>query len=148
MLLVDKEKRSVFFDRTTLKAYCKRKFFSISSSDEDKAEWTLMSNHKLWKSFRSDVRDWCLENWVDWEYENPDWFKTVNTLYSIPVDFIPNLDALEKKRESQKRRTSVGVQMRRASVRFPSIYGNAKVKQQNSSKLGSMKMRRVISVAK
>ena len=113
---------------------------SLESSDENKAEWTLMTNPNVWRSFRSDVRDWCLENWVDWEYDAPSWFKIIDGHYRVPPDFIPKLDALDKKRDTHKRRSSMSVRMgaKRATVKFPSIYNKAEAEAKD---IGSVKFK-------
>ena len=100
-----------------------------------------MTNPKVWKSFRSDVRDWCLENWVDWEYDKPSWFRIVDSHYRVPPDFIPNLDALNKKRDMHKRRSSMSVRLgaKRATVKFPSIYNKPDPHDPQIKAIGSQK---------
>ncbi|GMI01066.1 hypothetical protein TrST_g9316 [Triparma strigata] len=105
--LVEREKRGIFFSRVTAKQFCRDKFFK-SRNDQVMAEWTLQVNKSLWASFRKEVKDWCLDNWVDWEYDKPKWFQDIrgktegSDSHVIRKDFIPDLEALSKMREDRR----------------------------------------------
>ena len=93
------------------------KAYFLEGQDDATRSIIFGRNIALWKSIRSEVKVWTLNNWTKWEKEKPDWF-TAAFKASVPDDMMPKdvLDELNRMSIGGKRQRNSIVQVRRNSL--------------------------------
>jgi hypothetical protein len=73
-----------------------RRFREAEGDDEGRFK-IFQSNRWLWEGIRGEVKAWSLANYGRWNAEQPAWL-TPGLLAKIPDDFVPKVNAAERRR--------------------------------------------------